>query len=58
MTTTKTRRKRKLQIERMSVPELEKLLRVSIPEMKRLSTLVAFAERELERRNRHAPVAT
>lgn len=48
----KTRRNAKRQIERLSIPELEKIIRVNTPEMKRLAALVAYAERELQRRHR------
>lgn len=48
----RTRRRAKQQIERMSIPELEKIIRINAPEMRRLATLVSYAERELQRRHR------
>lgn len=50
MSRSKTKRNNVRKVSRMSVPELQKLIRVAKPEIRRLSSLVAFAERELSRR--------
>lgn len=53
MSRNKTKRNSIKKVRRLSVPELQKLIRVAKPEISRLSSLVAFAEREIAKRGEH-----
>ena len=50
MSRSKTKRNNKRKVQRMSIPELQKLIRVARPEIRRLSSMVAYAEYELKKR--------
>lgn len=50
MSRSKTKRNNKRKAQRMSIPELQKLIRVARPEIRRLSSMVAYAEYELRKR--------
>lgn len=50
MSRSKTKRNNKRKVQRMSIPELQKLIRVARPEIRRLSSMVAYAEHELKKR--------
>lgn len=54
------KKRRAKSLRRLSTPELERIVREGKPELARLSSLVAFAERELQTRNwneQHSGVA-